>query len=122
MSAQVRDKDIRFVENKKKEAEFSPSTGMLLLGVERVIGTFLAMAIYYKGAFFNILFTLLTILGNTVAYDLAINHLGDRGYVYLSLYVLNLVLGLMGLNVSAQRYAADVGAPDQHVYKVYFIS
>ena len=53
MSAQVRDKDIRFVENKKKEAEFSPSTGLLLLGVERVIGTFLAMAIYYKGPFFS---------------------------------------------------------------------
>lgn len=38
----------------------------------------------------------------------------------MSLYVLNLVLGLMGLNVAAQRYSADVGVPDQHVYKVYY--
>lgn len=51
MSAQARDRDVRFVENKKKEAEFSPSAGVLLTVVERVIGTFLAMAIYYKGLF-----------------------------------------------------------------------
>lgn len=55
-----------------------------------------------------------------MAYDLAINQLGDRGYIYLSLYVLNFVLALMGINVAAQRYYSDVGAPDQHVYKVSF--